>query len=138
MLGNPVQRGSAANPQLHDQAVCRPPNPVRFVFQDPPSVVNRCFACVWETAKSLWRARPDILGNLSHAVCILVGNREAPTVGSGTDRTGVGIILLVFFCLASVWPGEGLAGRVSTLRRRWPGVGPTERGPIRVVRFSRS
>ncbi len=61
--------------------------------------MNRCFACVWETAKSFWRARPDIRGNLSHAVCILVGNRKAPTVGSGTDRTGVGIILFFLSCL---------------------------------------
>ncbi len=36
MLRNPVQRGSAANPQLSDQGVYGPSNPVRFVFQDPP------------------------------------------------------------------------------------------------------
>ncbi len=37
VLRNPAQRGSAVNPQLSDQALYRPPNPERLVFQDSPS-----------------------------------------------------------------------------------------------------
>ncbi len=68
----------------------------------PRRVLNRCFACVWETAKSLWRARPDIRGNLSHAVCILVGNRKHRRLGQVPAGPGLGsscFFLLPCLCL---------------------------------------
>ncbi len=68
-----------------------------------PVVSIEWFANIRETAKSFWRARPDIRGNLSHPVCILVGNRKHRRLGQVPAGPGLGsscFFLLPCLCLA--------------------------------------
>ncbi len=79
----------------------------------PVSVVNPCFLL------SLWCGAAVGDGFVSYPCCILVGNRKAPSgpswVPDGPGRHHIERSI----------PGRGMAGRVSTLRRRRLGVGPT-------------